>query len=230
MAPGCTSIQTHSSSNCLVSPSNQADTVDSFEILEQTVMKQKRLAKKKNSDLRMRILLKRTFDLVCEIMDHENGFDNDYIDYSKTKSSKINNDYSNYSDSKVEKTENTMINEEASEQQEQPPATVTMSESELEAIPLPAGDCNNCSMYNFNFNEHLPVAFDSVDTKQYHMLTNVQNVYFNNNVDNINNKKRKYSNFSNSCSNSNNNVNKNKKARIDHGLNKVNKSKVLIHL
>jgi len=51
------------------------DTIDSFEILEQTIMKQKRLAKMKNTDLRLKVLLKQTFNLVCEIMDHENGFD-----------------------------------------------------------------------------------------------------------------------------------------------------------
>lgn len=51
------------------------DTVDSFEILEQTIMKQKRLGKYKNTDMRMKILLKRTFNLVCEMMDRENGFD-----------------------------------------------------------------------------------------------------------------------------------------------------------
>jgi hypothetical protein len=51
------------------------DTVDSFEVLEQTILKQKRLARLKNTDLRKKILLKRTFDLVCEIMDKENGFD-----------------------------------------------------------------------------------------------------------------------------------------------------------
>ena len=53
------------------------DTVDSFEILEQTIMKQKRVGRAKNVDLRKKILLKRTFDLVCEIMDHENGFEED---------------------------------------------------------------------------------------------------------------------------------------------------------
>jgi hypothetical protein len=68
MAPGCSNVSTKS-----VYP----DTVDSFEVLEQTVMKQKRMNKKKKTDLRMRILLKRTFDLVCEIMDHENGFGSD---------------------------------------------------------------------------------------------------------------------------------------------------------
>lgn len=51
------------------------DTVDSFEILEQTIMKQKRLGRTKNSDLRMKILLKRTFNLVCEMMDQENGYE-----------------------------------------------------------------------------------------------------------------------------------------------------------
>jgi hypothetical protein len=59
-----------------------ADTIDSFEILEQTIMKQKRMAKTKNSDLRLKVLLKRTFNLVCEIMDHENGFDSDLGDDS----------------------------------------------------------------------------------------------------------------------------------------------------
>jgi len=51
------------------------ETVDSFEILEQTIMKQKRLGRNKNSDMRMKVLLKRTFNLVCEMMDKENGFD-----------------------------------------------------------------------------------------------------------------------------------------------------------
>jgi len=56
---------------------NMHDTIDSFEILEQTIMKQKRLARTKNADLRKKILLKRTFDLVCEIMDQENGICDD---------------------------------------------------------------------------------------------------------------------------------------------------------
>lgn len=51
------------------------DTVDSFEILEQTIMKQKRLGKIKNTDLRKKVLLKRTFNLVCEMMDQENGYE-----------------------------------------------------------------------------------------------------------------------------------------------------------
>lgn len=53
------------------------DEVDAFEILEQTIIKQKRVAKLKNTDLRRKVLLKRTFDLVCEIMDRENGFNDD---------------------------------------------------------------------------------------------------------------------------------------------------------
>lgn len=53
-------------------PSKQEQSAN---ILEQTIIKQKRLARFKNTDLRRKILLKRTFDLVCEIMDHENGFD-----------------------------------------------------------------------------------------------------------------------------------------------------------
>lgn len=58
------------------SPSYRSlDTVDSFEILEQTIMKQKRLGRIKNTDLRKKILLKRTFNLVCEMMDQENGYD-----------------------------------------------------------------------------------------------------------------------------------------------------------
>jgi hypothetical protein len=128
MAPGFTNIPS----------SVAADTVDSFEILEQTVMKQKRLAKKKKCDLRVRILLKRTFDLVCEIMDRENGFDDDYIDSNNT-SSIINNDYSNYSDSKNEKTEDSMIQEESASTLP-PPQSNVMSEIELESIPLPADD------------------------------------------------------------------------------------------
>lgn len=53
-----------------------SDTVDSFEVLEQTIFKQKRLQRtKKSTDMRLKVLLKRTFDLVCTIMDRENGFD-----------------------------------------------------------------------------------------------------------------------------------------------------------
>lgn len=59
------------------------DTLDSFEVLEQTVRKQKRLSRKKNTDMRMKVLLKRTFDLVCEIMDHENGFEDDDDAYAE---------------------------------------------------------------------------------------------------------------------------------------------------
>lgn len=65
----------HKSSPITTTMMMMMDTVDSFEILEQTIMKQKRLGRSKNVDLRKKILLKRTFDLVCEIMDHENGFE-----------------------------------------------------------------------------------------------------------------------------------------------------------
>lgn len=47
----------------------------SSKIIQQTIMKQKRLSKIKNTDLRKKILLKRTFNLVCEMMDQENGID-----------------------------------------------------------------------------------------------------------------------------------------------------------
>lgn len=57
------------------------ETVDSFEILEQTIMKQKRLGRHKNTDMRMKVLLKRTFNLVCEMMDKENGFDSSANEY-----------------------------------------------------------------------------------------------------------------------------------------------------
>lgn len=56
------------------------ETVDSFEILEQTIMKQKRLGKSKNTDLRTKVLLKRTFNLVCEMMDEENGLENNLLE------------------------------------------------------------------------------------------------------------------------------------------------------
>ncbi|CAF0856207.1 unnamed protein product [Brachionus calyciflorus] len=72
--------------------------IDSFEILEQTIIKQKRLARLKNTDLRRKILLKRTFDLVCEIMDHENGFEQD-SDNDDTTDKKTNMSYSDSSDS-----------------------------------------------------------------------------------------------------------------------------------
>ena len=163
MAPGFTNIP---SSN-----SNVADTVDSFEILEQTVMKQKRLAKKKKCDLRVRILLKRTFDLVCEIMDRENGFDDDYID-SNNNSSIINNDYSNYSNTKNEKTENELIEEEMAPIS--PLQSSLTSEIELESIPLPVGDY-------LGVDEQL-----SSNQKEYQVLTNVQNI----------SKKRKSDDFS----------------------------------
>ncbi|RMZ95348.1 hypothetical protein BpHYR1_011743 [Brachionus plicatilis] len=68
------------------SPKIIYDTVDSFEVLEQTIMKQKRLARLKNTDLRRKILLKRTFDLVCEIMDYENGFEADTPSSSSSES------------------------------------------------------------------------------------------------------------------------------------------------
>jgi len=67
------------------------DTLDSFELLEQTVRKQKRLSRKKGTDMLRKVLLKRTFDLICEIMDHENGFDDDAINeatYVKEKTTK----------------------------------------------------------------------------------------------------------------------------------------------
>ena len=70
------------------STSSLCDTIDSFEILEQTIMKQKRLGRCKNVDLRKKVLLKRTFDLVCEIMDHENGFEEE--DTAEETTSKSN--------------------------------------------------------------------------------------------------------------------------------------------
>lgn len=60
----------------VVSTRAPLDTVDSFEVLEQTILKQKKLTRgKKSMDMRCKLLLKRTFDLVCAIMDRENGFD-----------------------------------------------------------------------------------------------------------------------------------------------------------
>jgi len=57
-------------------PPPRYDTVDRFEVLEQTIFKQKRLQRtKKSTDMRMKVLLKRTFDLVCNIIDKENGMD-----------------------------------------------------------------------------------------------------------------------------------------------------------
>jgi len=67
------------------------DTVDSFEILEQTIMKQKRLGRSKHVDLRKKVLLKRTFDLVCEIMDHENGFEEEEVDEGDEQSKNLLN-------------------------------------------------------------------------------------------------------------------------------------------
>lgn len=66
------------------------DTVDSFEILEQTIMKQKRLGRTKNTDMRMKILLKRTFNLVCEMMDKENGFDSNSSEEDEIKETQDN--------------------------------------------------------------------------------------------------------------------------------------------
>jgi hypothetical protein len=68
-------------------PPRLFDTVDSFEILDQTIYKQKRLARaKKSPDMRLKVLLKRTFDLVCEIMDRENGIDDSLSDTSSSSS------------------------------------------------------------------------------------------------------------------------------------------------
>ena len=195
-----------------------SNTVDSFEILEQTVIKQKRLAKKKKCDLRLRILLKRTFDLVCEIMDRENGFDDDYIDISKN-SSKINNDYSNYSDSKNENTENNVI------------LTSNLAESELEAIPLPAGDYDSCinrieecvQMVPDEQSENL-IKYNDDNNKEYHMLTNVQNDYFLTNYSNNNEVKsckRKFDDFSIQFSSNNK---KPKFIDVNAKVNKINEA------
>jgi hypothetical protein len=88
MAPGYQSINAlNKQSTSMYSTYSSLDTIDSFEILEQTVIKQKKLTKTKKNDLRLRILLKRTFDLVCDIMDRENGILN-----TTTTTSDINND------------------------------------------------------------------------------------------------------------------------------------------
>lgn len=75
------------------------DTVDSFEVLEQTILKQKRLSRLKNTDLRRKILLKRTFDLVCEIMDYENGFEAENDSDENKRVSAESSDESSSSDS-----------------------------------------------------------------------------------------------------------------------------------
>jgi hypothetical protein len=62
-------------------------TIDTFDLLEQTIIKQKRLARMKNTDLRLKILLKRTFDLVCEIMDQESELD--YERFSKENEERV---------------------------------------------------------------------------------------------------------------------------------------------
>ena len=90
------------------STNKSIDTIDSFEILEQTIMKQKRLARLKNTDLRKKILLKRTFDLVCEIMDHENGDEEeeeDVLDEDDEDETIKNIDDSDESDSEDEEEE-----------------------------------------------------------------------------------------------------------------------------
>lgn len=63
--------------NCSKIRKTSLDTIDSFEILEQTIIKQKRLGRLKRYDLRKKILLKRTFDLICDIMENENEIEND---------------------------------------------------------------------------------------------------------------------------------------------------------
>lgn len=97
------------------SPKIIYDTVDSFEVLEQTILKQKRLARLKNTDLRRKILLKRTFDLVCEIMDYENGFeaesDEDKRVSSDSSSESSSSDSSSESDSDEESEKNDLIQE-----------------------------------------------------------------------------------------------------------------------
>ena len=56
-----------------LSPNTQ-DGQSSACILKQTIIKQRRLARAKNTDLRRKVLLKHTSDLVGEITDPENGF------------------------------------------------------------------------------------------------------------------------------------------------------------
>jgi hypothetical protein len=100
---------------------NMYDTIDSFEILEQTIMKQKRLARTKNADLRKKILLKRTFDLVCEIMDQENGI-NDDLDEETSKSIEENDDLKGNSEvknkSKTDETFRKKDQEDSSDEEE----------------------------------------------------------------------------------------------------------------
>jgi len=105
------------------------DTVDSFEILEQTIMKQKRLGRLKNNDLRMKILLKRTFNLVCEIMDRENGFEeeeearNQQSNAQQQTESQLHNESSSYEDSS---------SDEEEEDEPSTPKSITLTEESID--------------------------------------------------------------------------------------------------
>lgn len=68
-------------------------TIDTFDLLEQTIIKQKKLARMKNTDLRLKILLKRTFDLVCELMDQESELE--YERFSKEKDERVEKNVEN---------------------------------------------------------------------------------------------------------------------------------------
>jgi hypothetical protein len=68
-------------------------TIDTFDLLEQTIIKQKKLARLKNTDLRLKILLKRTFDLVCELMDQESELE--YERFSKEKDERVEKNVEN---------------------------------------------------------------------------------------------------------------------------------------
>lgn len=172
-------IKVVSDQNTKQTNSSIMDTVDSFEILEQTIMKQKRVSKMKNTDLRLKVLLKRTFNLVCEIMDHENGFDTDTADdnTSDEATNEINepkclvNDFDDDDDSSSE-SESDSDEEDETDSDEDDYVQESINYSKI----IPAKVAENKIEDNFNQNN-----FQNIDLKEYNFYdlgNNIKNEDF----------------------------------------------------
>jgi len=148
------------------------DTIDSFEILEQTIMKQKKLSKSKNTDLRLKVLLKRTFNLVCEIMDHENGFDSDdacesseSISETKEARQSLGIDY----EEEVEKNDDSSDDEddtdaESDSDEDDDYAQESINYSKL--ISTQASDFQSIALKEYNFYELDHNRYENLNTDQ----------------------------------------------------------------
>jgi len=176
------------------------DTVDSFEILEQTIMKQKRLGRMKNVDLRKKVLLKRTFDLVCEIMDHENGFEEEDEEDTQSKekivpkSKEVNDSDRNSSDEEEEEEEQESDSDDSSDEEDE-----QENDSNIQSLP---------SIQTFTSLETLAQTPSQVDSQIKLVDTNNEMPYINtilNEESLFNYNTLNYSNLSNYSSSSSSN-------------------------